>query len=127
VATGTQRHWARINAQVSAFETALRLEPWDLTLRVVIYRKHVGRETRKNFQLDLLSPDDGHFEYSAVTTNEALARRHSGPSLPAEEPRTRGQKSTATDRPPACEPARVVLGMRPRDQCLELRPWEQLE
>ena len=63
----------RINAQVSAFETALRLEPWDLTLRVVVYRKHVGHQTRKNFQLDLFSPDDGHFEYSAVTTNKALA------------------------------------------------------
>jgi hypothetical protein len=68
-----QRHWIRINAWVSAFETELRLEPWDLTLRVVIYRKQVGHETRKNFQLDLFSPDDGHFEYSAVTTNKALA------------------------------------------------------
>jgi len=68
-----QRHWTRINAHVSAFETALRLEPWDLTLRVVVYRKQVGHETRKNFQLDLFSPDDGHFEYSAVTTNKALA------------------------------------------------------
>jgi len=68
-----QRDWTRVNAQVSAFETALRLEPWDLTLRVVVYRKHVGHETRKNFQLDLFSPDDGHFEYSAVTTNKALA------------------------------------------------------
>jgi Transposase DDE domain group 1 len=68
-----QRDWTRINAQVSAFETARRLEPWDLTLRVVVYRKHVGHQTRKNFQLDLFSPDDGHFEYSAVTTNKALA------------------------------------------------------
>lgn len=64
-----RRDWTRINAQVSAFETALRLEPWDLTLRVVVYRK----QPRKNFQLDLFSPDDGHFEYSAVTTNKALA------------------------------------------------------
>jgi hypothetical protein len=68
-----QQHWTRVNAQVSAFETALQLEPWDLTLRVVVYRKQVGHETRKNFQLDLFSPDDGHFEYSAVTTNKALA------------------------------------------------------
>jgi hypothetical protein len=68
-----QRNWTRITAQVSAFETDLRLEPWDVTLRVVVYRKHVGHQTRKNFQLDLFSPDDGHFEYSAVTTNKALA------------------------------------------------------
>jgi hypothetical protein len=68
-----QRDWTRITAQVSAFETELPLEPWDLTLRVVVYRKQVAHPTRKNFQLDLFSPDDGHFEYSAVTTNKALA------------------------------------------------------
>ena len=45
---------------------------WGLTLRVVIYRRRVQHETRKNFQLNLFSPDDGHFEYSAVTTNKAL-------------------------------------------------------
>ena len=68
-----QRHWARLDAQVSAFETQLSLAPWGLTLRVVIYRKRVAHQTRKNFQLDLFSPDDGHFEYSAVTTNKALS------------------------------------------------------
>jgi hypothetical protein len=67
------RHrWDRITAQVSAFETRLPLAPWGLTLRVVVYRKRVTHVTRKNFQLDLFSPDDGHFEYSAVTTNKAL-------------------------------------------------------
>jgi hypothetical protein len=39
---------------------------------VVIYRKRVRHETPKNFQLDLFAPDDGYFEYSAVTTNKAL-------------------------------------------------------
>jgi hypothetical protein len=68
-----QRHWQRINAQVSAFETRLPLAPWGLTLRVGVYRKRVAHATRKNFQLDLFSPDDGHFEYSAVTTNKALS------------------------------------------------------
>ena len=57
---------------VEAFETQLPLTSWDLSLRVVISRKRVGHATRKNFQLDLFSPDDGHFEYSAVTTNKAL-------------------------------------------------------
>jgi hypothetical protein len=43
-----------------------------LTLRAVIYRKRVHHRTTKNFQLDLFSPDDGHYEYSAVTTTKAL-------------------------------------------------------
>ena len=55
----------------------LVLAPWNLTVRVVVYRKRVAHQTRKNFQLDLFSPDDGHFEYSAVATNKTL----SGPML----------------------------------------------
>jgi hypothetical protein len=39
---------------------------------VVVYRKRVFHRTRKNFQLDLFSPDDGHHEYSAVVTNKDL-------------------------------------------------------
>ena len=39
-------------------------------MRVVIYRKRVQHETRKNFQLDLFDPADGHYEYSAVVTNK---------------------------------------------------------
>jgi len=40
----------------------------------MIYRKHVDHESPKNFQLDLFTPDDGHFEYAAVATNMALDR-----------------------------------------------------
>ncbi len=67
-----QRRWRPVAPTVDAFETLLPLPPWQLTVRVVIYRKRVAHATRKNFQLDLFSPDDGHFEYSAVTTNKAL-------------------------------------------------------
>jgi hypothetical protein len=38
----------------------------------VIYRKHVSHRTRKNFQLDLFHPNDGHYEYWAVTRNKAV-------------------------------------------------------
>ena len=38
----------------------------------MIYRMHVDHESPKNFQLDLFTPDDGHFEYSAVATNLTL-------------------------------------------------------
>lgn len=67
-----RRRWHRVNDTVGCFETRLELEPWNLRLRVVIYRKRVPYRTRKNFQLNLFTPDDGHFEYSAVTTNMAL-------------------------------------------------------
>ena len=43
-----------------------------LELRVVVYRKRVHHPSPKNYQLDLFSPDDGYFEYSAVATNLTL-------------------------------------------------------
>jgi hypothetical protein len=39
----------------------------------MIYPQHVRHESPKNFQLDLFTPDDGHFEYYAVATNLPLA------------------------------------------------------
>jgi len=72
-----RKHWHRIDAKLSYFDITLPLEPWRMQLRVVVYRKRVFHETRKNFQLDLFSPDDGHFEYSAITTNKTLG----GPAL----------------------------------------------
>ncbi len=48
------------------------IEPWNITVRIAIYRKRVRHRTAKNFQLDLFSPDDGYFEYSAVATNKSL-------------------------------------------------------
>jgi hypothetical protein len=67
--------WTPLDASLSFFETSLFVKGWRKNLRVVIYRKRVRHETAKNFQLDLFSPDDGHFEYSAVTTNTTLAGR----------------------------------------------------
>ena len=72
-----QRHWSRVDDTLSYFDTRLVLPQWDLQVRVVVYRKRVAHRTRKNFQLDLFSPDDGHFEYSAVATNKTLT----GPML----------------------------------------------
>ena len=57
---------------VTGFEHHLTIPQWGLAVRVMVYRKHVRHESRKNFQLDLFSPDDGYFEYSAITTNKAL-------------------------------------------------------
>jgi len=67
-----QQQWTAVDAEVSGFETQLKLAPWELDLRVVVYRKRVHHQSPKNYQLDLFSPDDGYFEYSAVTTNLEL-------------------------------------------------------
>src|SRR5260370_29150476 len=67
-----RRRWTPLTAQISCFETQLSLPAWNLSLRMVVYRKRLHHLSPKNFQLDLFSPDDGYFEYSAVTSNLAL-------------------------------------------------------
>ena len=67
-----REHWLPVAPNVTGFFHDLHIPQWDLHLRVMIYRKHVAHESPKNFQLDLFTPDDGHFEYSAVATNLAL-------------------------------------------------------
>jgi hypothetical protein len=61
--------WKRIDRQVDCFEKRLFLTPWDMELRVAIYRKRVHHKSPKNYQLDLFDPDDGYYEYSAIATN----------------------------------------------------------
>ncbi|MBI2560873.1 MAG: transposase, partial [candidate division NC10 bacterium] len=56
------RTWLPLAPGVTGFEHVLAIPQWNLRLRVMIYRKHVRHETAKNFQLDLFTPDDGHFE-----------------------------------------------------------------
>ena len=68
-----QQQWHPLKGAMGFFEQSLDVPAWNRTLRVVIYRKPVPHESRKNYQLDLFDPDNGHFEYSAVTTNTDLA------------------------------------------------------
>jgi hypothetical protein len=67
-----RRDWTPLAPGVTGFEHRLTIPQWTLDVRVMIYRKHVRHESRKNFQLDLFTPDDGHFEYYAVATNMTL-------------------------------------------------------
>ena len=67
-----RQRWEPLALDVAGFMTDLAIPQWNLHLRVMLYRKHVQHETPKNFQLDLFTPDDGHFEYYAVATNMAL-------------------------------------------------------
>ena len=69
------RQWHRVTGDVSSFEGHLSLRPWQLALRVVIYRKVVHHRSAKNYQLDLFDPSDGYYEYSAVATNLELSAR----------------------------------------------------
>jgi Transposase DDE domain group 1 len=67
-----RRDWTPLAPGVTGFEHRLTIPQWGVATRVMIYRKHVRHASRKNFQLDLFTPDDGHFEYYAVATNMTL-------------------------------------------------------
>jgi hypothetical protein len=68
-----RQRWHGLREGMGCFEIALPIAAWEKTLRVVVYRKPVHHETKKNYQLDLFDPDDGYFEYSAVGTNLTLS------------------------------------------------------
>jgi hypothetical protein len=67
-----RQRWLPIAPNVTGFFHDLDIPQWNLRLRVMIYRTHVNHASPRNFQLDLFTPDDGHFEYAAVATNLAL-------------------------------------------------------
>lgn len=70
-----RRRWWRLDASTSYFETVLKATPWNRYFRVIILRKHVRHRARKNYQLDLFDPSNGHYEYSAIATNKSLKPR----------------------------------------------------
>ena len=67
-----RERWLPVAPNVTGFFHDLHIPQWHLRLRVMLYRKHVAHESPKNFQLDLFTPDDGHFEYAAVATSLPL-------------------------------------------------------
>ncbi|MGB7946429.1 MAG: IS1380 family transposase [Candidatus Binatia bacterium] len=67
-----RRSWHRLREGMGYFEVSLKVCAWDKALRVVVYRKPVHHQSKKNYQLDLFDPDNGYYEYSAVTTNLEL-------------------------------------------------------
>ena len=64
-----QPTWTRVAADISGFVVPAAATPWGRPIWVAIYRKKVAHRTAKNFQLDLFDPNDGYYEYSAVTSN----------------------------------------------------------
>jgi hypothetical protein len=64
-----QPTWRAVAPGVTGFVVPAAATPWGHPVWVAIYRKHVHHPATKNYQLDLFDPNDGHYEYSAVTSN----------------------------------------------------------
>jgi len=63
------KNWNKVSSDIDCFEEILHLNPWGFDQRVVNYRKKVKHKSRRNYQLDLFDPNNGYYEYSAVSTN----------------------------------------------------------
>ena len=68
--------WVPVAPGVTGFAVPCAETPWQIPVAVTIYRKHVHHRATKNYQLDLFDPNDGHDEYSAVTSNLSLTVRN---------------------------------------------------
>jgi DDE family transposase len=64
-----QPTWRAVAPGITGFVVPEATTPWGRPVWAAIYRKHVHHRATKNYQLDLFDPDDGHYEYSAVTSN----------------------------------------------------------
>jgi len=67
-----QPRWLPVAPDITGFVVPAATTPWGHPVWVAIYRKHVQHRATKNYQLDLFDPNDGHYEYSAVTSNLGL-------------------------------------------------------
>jgi hypothetical protein len=61
--------WRPVAPGITGFVVPAAARPWGHPVWVAIYRKHVHHKATKNHQLDLVDPNDGHYEYFAVTSD----------------------------------------------------------
>src|ERR1700680_3413587 len=67
-----QSRWMAVTGDIDCFETRLELAVWGTALAGRGLSQTGSSPKPQNYQLDLFSPDDGYFEYSAVATNLTL-------------------------------------------------------
>ena len=96
--------WVPVAPGVTGFAVPGAETPWHIPVTVTIYRKKVHHRATKNYQLDLFDPNDGHYEYSAVTSNLALTVRNvwyfaCGRGQPREDHRAAQDRAGLPQRP----------------------------
>ena len=67
--------WARVNDEMSVFETAWKPKCWKRSWRCVFVRKRVRRQNKQPIQLDLFVPHAHDHEFKVIVTNHTLTPR----------------------------------------------------
>jgi len=69
-----QPTWVPVARNVTGFTIPHARTPWQIPVAVTIYRTKVRHRATKNYQLDPFDPNDRHYEYAAVTSNNVPGR-----------------------------------------------------
>jgi len=71
------RHWKRIDSKTSYFFKRMKLGSWETERQFLFVRTAVPKKEKgKEIQLDLFSPDDCDYQYSAICTNMNLKAKN---------------------------------------------------
>ena len=73
-----RERWRVASGDLSYFATTLKLRKWKLEVPVLIFRKCLTKNNRKEktFQLDLFDPGDGIYDYQVIATNQELTAKN---------------------------------------------------
>ena len=96
-----QKIWTSIRPGIDAFETILPIEQWELSQRVVVYRKARPSRDGKELPARFFVSNDGTFEYSTTPPPTSRSRRvRCGTSCRGAALTRRSSPSSRTTSPP---------------------------
>ena len=131
-----RKRWHRVSDEIDGFSIKHFIEPWNITVRIAIYRKRVRHRTAKNFQLDLFSPEGDLTVYENVElpltyrgmpsaerktrVNDALEKVRHGASHEAFPVPALRWSAAARRRRPSCgrRTIEVIQGLNEGDQVI---------
>lgn len=68
-----RKRWSHASRNLAWFRSKIYIKKWEQELELLFFRKKIsGKKKKKQFQLDLFSPDDGIYEYTVIFSTMQL-------------------------------------------------------
>jgi hypothetical protein len=71
-----RKHWRKIDAEWSYFETSWKPKSWDSCYRFIFTRKRSKKQEKGPLQLHLFEPRDFNYDYKVIVTNKTESAKH---------------------------------------------------
>jgi hypothetical protein len=65
-----RQRWHWVHGKLAWFREEVQIESWDLELDMIFFREKVSDTPKKEYQLDLFTPNDGVYEYYVLLSNK---------------------------------------------------------